>query len=338
MVRHRCRTTGVRCSSTEAPWSVLRNVNTAAHPHPATAKLPLQRRRGRRWHAPATMAAVMATHSSIEWTTRTWNPIVGCTMVSPGCAHCYAERMSMRLARMARGEESPGRKGHYLNVINERGRWNSHMEPVEEALEDPLRWKRPSTIFVNSMSDLFHERVDVRFIERVFEVMNQAHWHQFQILTKRSERVRELSPRLPWAVNIWQGVSVETADYRYRIDDLRQSGAHIKFLSLEPLLGPLGPLNFQGINWAIVGGESGPGCRPMQAEWVRDIRRQCMQGNVAFFFKQWGHLRNNPVQSDPTAKENGGGAKGGRILDGALWDQMPVTGRDGELTAIRLAR
>ena len=245
--------------------------------------------------------------------------------------------MSMRLAHMARGEESPGRKRHYLNVINERGRWNSHMEPVEEALEDPLHWKQPSTIFVNSMSDLFHENVEIAFIERVFEVMTRAHWHQFQILTKRSERVRELSRRLPWAPNIWQGVSVETADYRYRIDDLRGSGAHVKFLSLEPLLGPLGPLDLRGIHWAIVGGESGPRCRPMQSEWVRDIRLQCMRGNVAFFFKQWGHLRNNPDPADLTAKENGGGAKGGRRLDGAVWDQMPVSSRHSELTAISVS-
>lgn len=282
----------------------------------------------------AIITIAMATLSTIEWTTRTWNPVVGCTMISPGCAHCYAERMSMRLARMARGEESPGRKAHYLKVINDRGRWNSHMEPVEEALDDPVHWKRSSTIFVNSMSDLFHENVDVRFIERVFEVMNRAHWHQFQILTKRSERVRDLSPRLNWSPNIWQGVSVETADYRYRIDHLRESGARIKFLSLEPLLGPLGALDLRGIDWAIVGGESGPGCRPMQADWVRDIRLQCMRANVRFFFKQWGHIRNNPDPTDPTAKENGGGAKGGRMLDGALWDQMPGSGQPAELTAI----
>jgi protein gp37 len=275
----------------------------------------------------------MSTHSSIEWTTRTWNPVVGCTMVSPGCAHCYAERMSMRLARMAKGETRPGRKAHYLRVINDRGRWNDNMEPVEEALDDPLHWKQPSTIFVNSMSDLFHEGVDAEFIDRVFDVMNRAHWHQFQILTKRSERLLELSSRLHWTPNIWQGVSVESDAYFSRIDDLRRTGARIKFLSLEPLLGPLRDMNLTEIHWAIVGGESGPGCRKMAASWVRDIRLQCMKANVSFFFKQWGHIRNNPHPSDPTAKENGGTAKGGRQLDGALWDQMPLQ-RHAELTPI----
>lgn len=240
----------------------------------------------------------------------------------------------MRLAGMARGEASPGRKAHYLKVINERGRWNGQMEQVEEALADPLRWKQPSTVFVNSMSDLFHESVDVAFIERVFDVMNRAHWHQFQILTKRSERVAELSSRLKWGPNIWQGVSVETADYLCRIDHLRGTEAHIKFLSLEPLLGPLSDLDLRGIHWAIVGGESGPGCRPMSADWARDIRLQCMKANVAFFFKQWGHLRNNPNRNDPTAKENGGSAKGGRMLDGVLWSQMPAASHTPELTAI----
>lgn len=280
----------------------------------------------------------MATHSTIEWTTRTWNPIVGCTMVSPGCAHCYAERMSMRLARMAKGETSPGRKIHYLHVINDKGRWNNRVEPVEEALEDPLRWKQPSTIFVNSMSDLFHEDVAVEFIERVFAVMARAHWHQFQILTKRSERLLELSGRLLWPRNVWQGVSVENADCCFRIDHLRQTPAEVKFLSLEPLLGPLGVLELGGVDWAIVGGESGPGARRMSAEWVRDIRAQCMAANVAFFFKQWGHLRNNPDFADPTAKENGGGAKGGRMLDGWVWDQMPDRPTAAALTQIATAR
>jgi protein gp37 len=231
--------------------------------------------------------------------------------------------MSMRMAAMARAQGSPDRKAHYLTVINDRGRWNGHLEPVEEALDDPFRWKRPSTIFVNSMSDLFHDRVSFTFIERVFDVMRRAHWHQFQILTKRSERLLELSPRLQWAPNIWQGVSVESADYLFRIDHLRQTGAAVKFLSLEPLLSPLGSINLNGIDWAIAGGESGPQCRPMKTEWVRDIQRQCVEANVAFFFKQWGHIRNNPDPTDVTAKENGGHAKGGRMLDGKLWNQMP---------------
>ena len=255
-------------------------------------------------------------------------------MVSPGCAHCYAERMSYRLARMATGEESPGRKAHYLNVINDRGRWNSRIDLVEEAMNDPLQWKRPSTIFVNSMSDLFHEDVPVDFIDRVFDVMRRAHWHQFQILTKRSERLLELSPRLTWSPNIWQGVSIENEECLHRIDHLRGTGARIKFLSLEPLLGPLSNMDLTWIDWAIVGGESGPGCRPMSPAWVRDIRVQCMRANVAFFFKQWGNFKNNPDKSDPTAKENGGGAKGGRRLDGFLWDQMPVGGAPSVLTQI----
>ena len=229
----------------------------------------------------------------------------------------------MRLARMAAGEESPGRKRHYLHVINGRGRWNNEVEIVEEAIGDPLRWKRPSTIFVNSMSDLFHEKAPIEFVQRVFGVMNEAHWHQFQILTKRSQRLLELSPTLAWARNIWQGVSVESAPYTHRIDHLRQTGAAIKFLSLEPLLGPLPKLNLDGIDWVIVGGESGPGARQMAADWARDLRDQCLTAGVPFFFKQYGKLSNNLDQGDPTAKENGGHNKGGRMLDGRVWDQMP---------------
>jgi protein gp37 len=209
----------------------------------------------------------MAANSTIEWTNRTWNPVLGCTMCSPGCAHCYAEWMSRRLAAMALAASSADRKRHYLPVINEKGRWSGHIEKVEEALDDPLKWKKPSKIFVNSMSDLFHENLDADYIKIVFEVMRRAHWHQFQILTKRSERLLELSPTLPWMPNIWQGVSVELPNYKCRIDHLRQTGAAVKFLSLEPLLGPLGELDLRGIDWVIVGGESGPGCRPMNVEW-----------------------------------------------------------------------
>lgn len=243
-------------------------------------------------------------------------------MVSPGCAHCYAERMSARLASMA-GGATPGRKIHYLRVINAKKRWNGELEEVNEALNDPLKWKQPCVVFVNSMSDLFHENVSIEYIKRVFEVMTKASRHTFQILTKRSERLLEISSKLSWSENIWQGVSVESADYRFRIDHLRETGAQVKFLSLEPLLGSLGELNLNGIDWAIVGGESGPGARSMSADWARDIRAQCMRANVAFFFKQWGHLRNNPAPEDPTAKENGGSAKGGRTLDGFVWSQKP---------------
>ena len=266
----------------------------------------------------------MSTRSLIEWTWRTWNPIVGCSMVSPGCALCYALLMSLRLAGMARVQENPGRKSHYLHVINDKGGWNGHVRPVEEALEDPLHWRRPSTVFVNSMSDLFHENLDASYIQRVFDVMRRAHWHQFQILTKRSERLRDLSSSLQWMPNIWQGVSVELATYRYRIDHLRATPAKVKFLSLEPLLGPLGTLDLRGIDWVIVGGESGAGCRPMEEKWVTDIQRQCLSAKVPFFFKQWGHIQNNPDPSDPTAKVNSGTSKGGRTLNGEIWDEMPA--------------
>jgi len=273
----------------------------------------------------------MATHSTIEWTDETWNPLVGCAMESPGCTHCYAERMSMRQSRMAeakiRANKSPGRQEHYLHVMNANNHWNRTVEPVEEALDEPLHIRKPSLIFVNSMSDLFHKGVELSFIQRVFDVMIRADWHQFQILTKRSERLLELSPQLPWAPNIWQGVSVENADYRFRIDNLRQTGARIKFLSLEPLLGPMGVLDLHGIDWVIVGGESGPGARPMAADWVRDIRSQCLAARVPFFFKQWGNIRNNPDRLDPTAQkteENKHPPKGGRTLDGVVWGEMPT--------------
>jgi len=179
-----------------------------------------------------------------------------------------------------------------------------------QMLEVPLRWKTPKRIFVNSMSDLFHKDVPVDYIQKVFAVMARADWHQFQVLTKRSERLRQLSPVLPWPVHIWQGVSVENEDHLDRVDDLRASGAAVKFLSLEPLLGPLPKLNLRGIDWAIVGGESGPGARPMQEEWVIDIRDQCIRQGVAFFFKQWGGVQKS---------------KTGRRLAGRTWDEMPLT-------------
>jgi protein gp37 len=175
-------------------------------------------------------------------------------------------------------------------------------------LELPLRWKTPKRIFVNSMSDLFHDDVPLEYIQRVFEVMRKAHWHQFQILTKRAERLSELSPQLEWTPHIWMGVSVENDKYQYRIDHLRQTSAHVKFLSLEPLLGPLTKMNLAGIDWAITGGESGPGARPVEAAWVMDIRDQCEQAGVAFFFKQWGGVQKK---------------KNGRMLDGRTWDDMP---------------
>ena len=234
----------------------------------------------------------MAFDSAIEWTESTWNPVTGCTKISPGCAHCYAERMARRLKAMGQPNYARG-----FNVTLH-----------EAALELPSRWRKPQMIFVNSMSDLFHEDVPTEFILRVFEIMNQADQHVYQALTKRSERLLELNLLLPWAENVWMGVTVENDAYTSRIDDLRQTGATTKFLSLEPLLGPLPDLNLDGIDWVIVGGESGPGARPMDPSWVVDIRDQCQKAAVPFFFKQWGGVNKK---------------RAGRALDGRTWDAMP---------------
>jgi protein gp37 len=182
----------------------------------------------------------------------------------------------------------------------------------ENILTLPLRWGKPQTIFVNSMSDLFHEDVPEQFIFRVFDIMRRADWHCFQILTKRSERVFDLSPQLPWMPNIWMGVSVEDQRHAYRIDHLCRTGAHVKFLSLEPLLGPISSLSLEAIHWVIVGGESGPRSRPMKESWVIDIRNQCREAKVPFFFKQWGGVNKK---------------KGGRELEGRTWDEMPLSSR-----------
>jgi protein gp37 len=235
----------------------------------------------------------MATSSHIEWTDATWNPVTGCTKISPGCKHCYAERLSHRLQRMGQA--------------NYRNGFELTLQP--QMLDLPLRWKTPKRIFVNSMSDLFHKDVPTDYIKRVFDAMKRAHWHQYQVLTKRSDRVLALSNELEWSPQIWMGVSVESSKYKHRIDDLRQTGAHVKFLSLEPLLGSIGKLNLRGVDWAIVGGESGPGARPLNAEWVTEIRDQCIRSGVAFFFKQWGGVQKS---------------KTGRTLEGRTWDQMPV--------------
>jgi protein gp37 len=234
----------------------------------------------------------MATNSTIEWTEATWNPVTGCSKVSPGCKYCYAERMAKRL--------------HAMGQPNYRNGFLPTLQP--QMLEAPLRWKKPRRVFVNSMSDLFHEDVPIDFIQQVFKVMTQAYWHEFQILTKRSERLEALNPFINWPRNVWMGVSVENADYSFRIENLRRCDARIKFLSLEPLLGPLPRLNLAGIDWAIVGGESGPGARPMKESWVLDIRRQCRKASVAFFFKQWG---------GPFKK------RAGRLLQGRTWDDFP---------------
>jgi protein gp37 len=240
----------------------------------------------------------MANRSAIEWTESTWNPITGCNKVSPGCKHCYAERMALRLQAMGQPNYANGFK----------------LTMHDHALEIPLHWKTPQTIFVNSMSDLFHKDVPLEFIQRVFAVMHQANWHRFQVLTKRSERLLELAPQLTWTSNIWMGVSVENADYTYRIDHLRQTGAQIKFLSLEPLLGALSNINLEGIDWVIAGGESGPGARPMNPSWVTEIRDQCLVAQVPFFFKQWGGTNKK---------------KNGRLLEGRTWDEMPDTTLEG---------
>jgi len=209
----------------------------------------------------------MAAYTSTEWAERSWNPLCGCAKVSPGCAFCYAERMAARLAGMAR--KHPARqdvRSHYLEVIDGRGRWNRRISLIPEVLDEPLRWKRGCTVFVNSMSDLFHEDVPVQFIRDAFSVMVRCPRHTFQVLTKRSERLLRLSPDLPWPRHIWMGVSVENQDYAWRIEHLRMTAAQVKFLSLEPVLGPLPDLDLRGIHWVIVGGESGAGARPMNPD------------------------------------------------------------------------
>jgi protein gp37 len=214
----------------------------------------------------------LANNSHIEWTDATWNPVTGCSRISPGCKFCYAERLSRRLQAM-------GQK-------NYRNGFEVTLQP--HMLEHPLRWRQPRRIFVNSMSDLFHDEVPTQYITQVFDVMRQAPWHQYQALTKRSERLLDLNSRLRWQPQIWMGVSIENEKYLYRADNLRDTGAHIKFLSVEPLLGALRKLNLSGIDWVIVGGESGPGARPMDPDWVREIRDRCIRARVPFFFKQWG--------------------------------------------------
>jgi len=232
--------------------------------------------------------------SAIEWTESTWNPVTGCTKLSKGCLNCYAERMAKRLHAM----------GHpnYRNCFKVTCHHNM--------LQKPLFWKKSQMVFVNSMSDLFHEQVPLEFIQNVFETMHQARWHCFQLLTKRAGRLLELSSVLKWTPNIWMGVTVEDVEYLDRIEQLVNSHAKIKFLSLEPLLSPISNLPLEGIDWVIVGGESGPGARPMKKEWVLEIRDQCIGASVPFFFKQWGGINKK---------------KNGRILGNKTWDEMPAT-------------
>jgi len=237
----------------------------------------------------------MALGTSIEWTEATWNPVTGCTKVSAGCKNCYAERMAERLQAMGQ--------------VRYRDGFKLAMHP--DALDIPLKWRKPQTVFVNSMSDLFHEGVPVSYIQMVFDVMRRAHWHRFQVLTKRAVRLADVSAEISWPGNVWMGVSVENEDCASRIDFLRKTQARTKFLSMEPLLGPICNLDLAGIDWVIVGGESGPRSRHMSHSWVTGIRDQCADAGVPFFFKQWGGVNK---------KSNG------RTLHGRTYDAMPCCG------------
>ncbi|MCH7731774.1 MAG: phage Gp37/Gp68 family protein [Candidatus Marinimicrobia bacterium] len=234
----------------------------------------------------------MAQKSYIEWTDSTWNPVTGCDKISAGCKYCYAERLA-----------------HRLNLMGQkRYRNNFRVTLHEDLIETPLRWRNPRLIFVNSMSDLFHKEVPIDFIRKVFDTMERASQHVFQILTKRSVRLKELAPQISWPPNVWIGASVENQEMTHRIDDLRSVPAKIRFLSLEPLIGPITKLDLSGIGWVIVGGESGPHARPMDPEWARRIRDICLKSQVPFFFKQWGGKNKK---------------RAGRMLDGRFWDQRP---------------
>jgi len=235
----------------------------------------------------------MGAGTAIEWTEATWNPVTGCTKTSPGCMNCYAERMALRLQGMGQPNYVQG--------------FGVAIHP--HVLTLPLTWRRPRRVFVNSMSDLFHEEVPLEFIQKTFDVMKKADWHEYQILTKRSARLLELDPLLVWPPHVWMGVTVESAEYVHRIDDLRASHAAVRFLSLEPLLGPMPNLDLSEIDWVIVGGESGRGARPMEESWVLDVRDQCLAGGVPFFFKQWGGAHKK---------------KAGRTLQRRTWDQFPA--------------
>ncbi len=250
----------------------------------------------------------MANNSAIEWTQATWNPVAGCTPVSPGCLNCYAARMALRLERMHAGT-SAKYAGTARKARDGRPVFAGRINLDEGSLDLPKRWRLGRIIFVNSMSDLFHERVPNEFIRRVFEVMQDCPQHTFQVLTKRPERVVELKDDLPWPANVWIGTSVESAAYFERVRLLqRVSTAAVRFLSCEPLLGPLRRLPLAGIDWVIVGGESGPGARPMDPAWVAEIKDQCERRHVPFFFKQWGGVNKKRT---------------GRELEGKTWDGMP---------------
>ena len=243
----------------------------------------------------------MGDRSAIEWTHATWNPTTGCDQTSPGCDHCYALALAKRLKAMGQPkyqrDGDPKRSGPGFGLTVHR-----------DALTVPLRWKEPRYVFVNSMSDLFHEQVPLNFITDVFATMAAASQHTYQVLTKRSQRLAALSEELEWPPNVWMGVSIESDRYTFRANQLRTTGAAVKFVSIEPMLGPVPSLNLTGLDWVIAGGESGPAARPMDPAWARDLRDRCVEGGVKFFFKQWGGRT-------PKA--------GGRHLDGQLWDEMP---------------
>lgn len=234
----------------------------------------------------------MATKSTIEWTDTTWNPVTGCSKVSPGCKYCYAERMANRLQAM--GQERY-KKGFRVTLH-------------DDLVEQPLKWRKPRVIFVNSMSDLFHEEIPLDFIQQVFHTMEQCPQHIFQVLTKRSQRLRKLCDELPWPENVWMGVSVENSSTLSRVSDLQGIPSSVRFISCEPLLGPLNHLPLEGIHWVIVGGESGPGARPMRTEWVEAILQQCQEQDIPFFFKQWGGVWKK---------------RSGRVLNGKTYDDLP---------------
>jgi len=269
--------------------------------------------------------------SEIEWTDETWNPVTGCTQISPGCENCYALRMSRRLQAMG--------QPNY--------RYGFELTTHDHVLEKPLSWKQPRKVFVNSMSDLFHKDVPLEFIERVFDVCRRAHWHQFQILTKRSQRLARDAERLNWPENVWMGTSVESQDFTFRVDHLRQVPARVRFISFEPLIGPIENVDLNGIDWAIVGGESGPGSRPAHPDWFRKLRTLCERQGTAFFFKQYGDYapatagtpetkvlrigRKGEIRSPGDKKTRKtdavvvrmGKGNSGRILDGQTWDAYP---------------
>jgi protein gp37 len=234
----------------------------------------------------------MAANSHIEWTEATWNPVTGCTKISAGCKNCYAERLALRLQAMG----------------NHRYQNGFRVTLHDDALDLPRSWRTPRRIFVNSMSDLFHPEVPLTFIRRVFQTMEECPQHTFQVLTKRSDRVAKLGSKLHWPKNVWMGVSVEDSRVLYRIDDLREVPAAVRFLSCEPLIGSLEGIDLRGIHWVIVGGESGPHARPMAIQWVRELFRACRRQKVPFFFKQWGGVRKDLT---------------GRLLGGRTYDEMP---------------